>query len=155
MRRSITTSGFSLVELLVVIAVLAIAAALAAPVVSRIMSASATRQAFVETANAARRRASSSVGGERTTFSAERDGLLTPGLTVNPKYIPAPEGTEPVSEIEFEARTGTARTGGRRAVVSIVIAEEGNRDFAHAIVAGTAGRVELKTFAAGEWKEFK
>jgi type II secretory pathway pseudopilin PulG len=148
-------SGFSLVELLVIAAVVAVASVVAVPVVSSMMSASDTRQAFVETANAARRRASSAVGGDRATFSAERDGYLTAGLTVNPKYIPAPDGTEPVSEIEFEPQTGTARAAGRRAVVSIVIAEAGNREFAHAIVAGTAGRIELKTFANGQWSEFK
>jgi prepilin-type N-terminal cleavage/methylation domain-containing protein len=155
MTRSIRQEGFSLVELIVAVAIVAVAAFVAVPVVSTMMRAADTRQAFVETANAARRRASSAVGGERAAFSAERDGHLSAGLTINPKYIPAPEGTEPVSEIEFEAQTGTARVAGRRAVVSIVIAEAGTRDFAHAIVAGTAGRIELKTYTNGRWSEFK
>jgi type II secretory pathway pseudopilin PulG len=141
--------------LLVVIAIVAVGSAVAVPIVSTMVSASDTRQAFVETANAARRRASSAVGGERATFSATRDGHLAAGLSINPDCIPAPGGTEPVSEIDFEAGTGTARVAGRRAVVSIVIAETGNRDFAHAIVAGTAGRIELKTYSNGQWSEFR
>jgi prepilin-type N-terminal cleavage/methylation domain-containing protein len=154
-QRTRHSRGFSLVELIVVAAVVAVGAAVAVVSLARVSSTASARESFVDTAAAAKRAAASAVGGRATTFSAERDGRVARGMTVNPKYVPAPPGTEAADEIEFEGGTGNARIGGQRAVASIVMAEEGRRDFAYAVVAGTAGRIELLTYADGVWRPFQ
>ena len=148
-------SGFSLVELLVVTAVVGIGSAVAIASWTRVASTANLRESFVDTAAAAKRSAAGALGGTAARFSVERDGRLGRGLTVNPKYIPAPPGTEPAGEVEFEGGTGNARVNGRRAVASIVLCEEGQREFACAIVCGTAGRVELRTYSNGQWSDFR
>jgi len=155
MSRGHQQRGLSLVELLVVLAVVAVGGALAVASFARVSSTASLRESFVDTAAAARRRATNAVGGAADAFVLDRDGRLAAGLTVNPKYIPTPPGTEPANAIEFEGGTGNARLAGRRAVVSIVVAEEGASDFAYAIVCGTAGRVELRTYANGAWRGFQ
>lgn len=155
MRRSSSSSGFSLVELLVVVAFVAALGAVAISTLTLVRKTADLRTSFMDTAVAIKRKATSAVGGDAQTFVMERDAVLGSGLTINPKYIAPPSGTEQVSEIAFEGGTGNARVGGRRAVVSIVVAEEGNRDLAHAIVAGTGGRVELVTYSNGQWRRFE
>ena len=148
-------SGSSLLELIVVLAIAAIGAAVAAASFTRTSEIANLRESSVDTAAAVRRKATSALGGSAGTFSIERDGLVRPGLTANPKYIPPPPGTEPANEIAFEGGTGNTHVDGRRAVASLVLCEEGHREFAYAIVCGTAGRVELRTYSDGEWRPFQ
>lgn len=147
--------GFSLVEMLIVAAVVAIAGAIAVASFSSASNTSALRTTFVDAAAAIKRTALRAMGGSAERFSVARDAGLPDGFAVNPEGIPAPPGTERVSEIEFDGGSGDVRANGHRAVVSVVIAERGRSDFAYAIVAGTAGRVELRTYSDGTWREFQ
>jgi prepilin-type N-terminal cleavage/methylation domain-containing protein len=147
--------GLSLVEALVVLAVVAVGAAVAVASLAQVARTATLRESFVDVAAAARRKATGAVAGPAARFDLERDAALPAGVTVNPKYVPTPPGTEAARVVELEGGTGNARLGGRRAVASVVFAEEGHRGFAYAIVFGAAGRVELQTFTDGEWRRFE
>ena len=147
--------GFSLVEALVVLAIVSVGAAVAVASLARVSESATLRESFVDTAAAARRKATDAVAGPANRFDVARDGRLPASVAINPECIPAPPGTEAANAVEFEGGTGNARVCGRRTVASIVVAEAGDHGFAYAMVFGTAGHVELRTFTDGQWRRFE
>lgn len=151
--RRVQSSGFSMGELLVVAACLAVALAIALPFVSAARDTSTLYTAATETCNAMRSKAAAATRGERAVFCAETDVVAPEGVLVNPKFVEPPAGAVVAHEITFEAGTATARLDGGRGVGAILLADGARPEEAYAIVAGSAGRISLLQRSGASWKE--
>ena len=148
--------GFTFVELLFVIAVVAIAAALAVPSVMRARRVSAIESARTEIASALRRTSErAAVTGAVQPFSAYE--LPLPGdLVLMPGSVGLPDGTAPGASIAFEGGTGYPLLDGARQAVAIVAAErEAETTNAVAIVISRSGIVTEHRRGAGGWERIQ
>jgi prepilin-type N-terminal cleavage/methylation domain-containing protein len=145
MRRSHTSErGFSLVELVIAAAVLTTLAGVAVVMLRPARKTVDLRTLVSDTANTIRLKASSAARGS-TEYVTAADIREVDGVTINPRSPRVP-GTVTTTEFQLQGGTGTAYADGTRAVVSIVMCETGNHAVSYAIVAGTAGHVEVKRF---------
>mgnify|MGYP000888632519 CR=1 FL=1 len=139
--RASAASGYTVLELVVTAAVLSIVAGVAVVALRPAERIADLRTAVCDTANTVRMKASSAARGstEHVTAADIRSGDK---LVVNPRDF-GPPGAVVATEFALQGGTGTAYCRGVRAVVAIVIADAGDPTQALAVVAGTAGRVEI------------
>lgn len=145
--------GFSFVELLVVIATLAVAAAVAVPMLVRARRVAdlgdAETIARTQVQAVITRAASRS---EAIRFSAA-ELVHADGVVVNPDRLTPPDGTVIADAIVFQAGTGYPTVDGVRRPVAILIADRDNRDDASALVIGSSATLHVYRLGPRGWEE--
>jgi prepilin-type N-terminal cleavage/methylation domain-containing protein len=145
--------GFTLLEAIVVMAVLALAAALAVPVLTR-----TSRTASRNTAAAAVRERMKALATEAAaksrdvTFacsSVERAATVA----INPPDVSPPDGTVLARYVTFQAGTGYPVVDGARASAAVVVAEGSATAEAVAVVAGRTGSFVTYRRTEKGWEE--
>ena len=145
--------GFSLAELLVVLATLAVAAAVAVPVLVRarrvadVGDAETTARTQIQ---AAITRAASRA--EATCLTAA-ELVHAEGVVINPDGLAPPDGTVVPDAIVFQAGTGYPSVGGVRRPVAVLIADRDDRGDASALVVGSSATLRVYRLGPLGWEE--
>lgn len=155
-RRRNAFGGYSMLELIIVVALVVIAAAVAVPLFSRANKTSDLETAKNDVANAIR-----SVSQRAATRAAAQSFDLSKvtvasSVAVFPDGVDLPDGTSPCEKLFFEGGTGYPIYDGRRAAVSVVLAERGQeRTSARALVFSASAMLTEYRLVDGQWQEVK
>jgi prepilin-type N-terminal cleavage/methylation domain-containing protein len=145
--------GFSLVELLLVVAVLAVAAAVAVPTLFRARRSAGLGDAETATRaelQSAMTRAASATEATPFTVSALAHA---DGVAIDPEGLRPPDGTVAAATIVFQPGTGYPAVDGVRRPVAVVIADADDARDASSIVVGSSGTLRLYRLGANGWEE--
>lgn len=143
--------GFSLVEVLVAIAIAAIALGIAAPMVVSARRSGQLQTAVDQARMMVARRAAEATQGERRKL----DGVELPlpsGVVLNPHGIAPPPGTRTCERVEFQGGSGTALVDNRPERAAWVFASAGGSEVAYAVVAGRSALVEDWVYEGESWR---
>lgn len=145
--------GFTHFELLVVVAIAVVAAAIAVPVVYR-----AKRHAALETARSTVASALRE-GSERAAYSGATAPFdvtklaLAPDVVLMPPGLTSPEGTVACTNVAFEGGTGYPLADGERAAIVILLAERGREtETAIGVGLGRGATVTTYRLSNGSWE---
>lgn len=151
-RKSLTARGFSLVELLIVIAVTVIALAVAVPGIVAAYRNGQLQTAVDQARMVITRRAVEATQGERRHIDAAEVPL--PGrIQLNPNDIGPPPGTLTSERVEFQGERGTALVDNRPQRAAWVFRHEAEPDFAYAVVVGSSALVEDWVYEDRQWRK--
>ena len=147
--------GFSFVELLFVIAIVATAAALAVPSLVRAVRISDLECARSEIASALKESSErAAIRGASESFSPGELSIST-NVVLMPGSIALPDHTVPGSIITLEAGTGYPLVDGNRSAASVVIAEVGNEPNAMAIVISRSAMISEYRRVNNGWEKIQ
>lgn len=147
-------AGFSAIEILVVVGILAIVAAIAVPSIAAAMRVSAyksTVTAVVSRLSTLRAQASRS---SSTRFAVDEIVLEHRSMVINPDGVEPPDGVRPAGEISFQGGTGHCYVEGVQRPAAIVIANGNDPDEAYAIVVGSTSRISTRRKTSTGWEDF-
>ena len=146
--------GFSLLELVIVIAIVAVAAAIAVPSIVAAMRVSAYKSTMTTTVNRLATLRAQASRGAATTFSTADIVLEHGSMVVNPQSVVPPDGVAAAEAITFQGGTGHCFVGADLRAAAIVLASPDDSREAYAIVIGSTSRISTKRKTAEGWEDY-
>lgn len=148
--------GFSLLELTVVVALFAVAAAVAVPFYLRASRGAELDTARNEIANAVRTASQrAATTGTSRPFDLASVVVGT-SVVLDPDDVDLPAGAGRFENVTFEGGTGNPIVAGARAAVGVVVAERGDGSAtARAIVVTRSAVIVEYRLSNGQWEEVK
>lgn len=148
--------GFSTVELLVVLGIVVIVAAIVIPGLLASRRTEAFETAVAEMRSAIEIAAARSREGTSVTFAAGNAlAAERPSVTINPKFVPPPDGTEIAPVVVFQGGTGNPHVDGVQRGFSVVVSETNGETISHssAIVVTSVGTVSRWDLDGRTWRK--
>lgn len=146
--------GFSLLELTIVIAIIAVAATIAVPSIVAAMRVSAYKSTIATTVNRLATLRAQASRGAAATFSTADMVLEHRSMVVNPVSVEPPDGIAAAERMTFQGGTGHCFVRGDQRSAAIVLANADDPREAYAIVVGSTSRISTKRRTAEGWEDY-
>jgi len=153
-RRGASQAGFSLLELVIVFAIVAVAAAIAIPSIRSALRVSAYKSTMTSTVDRLVTLRARAAKGDEIQFSTSQLVLEDASMLINPRGVPSPDGEPTPESITFQGGTGHSYVQGVRRSAAIVIANSDDLTEAYAIVVSSTSRISTKRRTATGWEDF-
>jgi prepilin-type N-terminal cleavage/methylation domain-containing protein len=147
-------AGFSLLELVVVVAIVAVAASIAVPSITTAMRVSAYKSTIATTVDRLATLRAGAARGSATTFSTADMVLEHGSMVVNSPSVAPPDGAVMADSMTFQGGTGHCFAGGAVRSAAIVLANASDPAEAYAIVVGSTSRISTKRLTAHGWEDY-
>lgn len=155
MRSSPRQRGFTVVEVLVVVAILAIVAAIAVPSIAAAMRVSAYKSTVTTVVNRLGTLRAQAAKGSQTEFDITEIVLEHRTMAVNPAGTAPPDGYPPADHVVFQGRSGYCYVGTDQRPAAIVIANSSDASEAYAILIGSTSSITAKRKTPTGWEDYQ
>lgn len=148
--------GFSLLEVLVGVLILAVVATIAIPAIRRATRVSALRRAADQAAQTIALRRSKTTGNTPMSYNASTEAAGgVAWIAVNPATVAPPTGAHTGTLFDFRGGTGELSVDGTPQTGAIVLADSTNLATAYAVVVGRTASTRLYARSGSTWEELR
>src|ERR1043166_5736136 len=151
-KRIAWAAGFTITEIVIVLAITAVAIAVTAPMLVTTRRVADLRAAQAKSASAVRRASEqAATGGSNVTLSTSAL-LVADDVLVDPYGVQPPPGTIEATDITFQGGTGYPWAFDANQPIAIVCTDRSDPAKATAIVLGPSGTVSRWRLSVGGWE---